>query len=583
MLRKKQFVRLLALAFVLSLLAVACTAATPVPPTAAPTQPPAAQPTAAPTTAPAAQPTQVPTTAPAAAPTTAPSEAAMTPRQGGTVTVALNAGWDVLDPAATAFTFARQIMQFIYDPILRQNPTTGEIVPGLAESYDVSSDNRVITLNLRKDVKFHDGTPFDAKALEFSLNRIQDPELKSPMAQTIAGPVEKIEVKDDYTLVITLKQPFAPFLNSLTQISLAPVSPAAVEKYGKDFGAHPVGTGPFIFKEEMPNEQVTLVRNPDYNWAPDYYDHQGPPYLDELVIRNVQEDATRMALGEAGEIDLIYNPINRQVKDFENNPGFKVYYATRPGVPRIVVLNTAMWPFDDPKVRLAVAYALDKERVLNDTFENIGAVAYGILTPNIFGYWTGVEDAAPKYDPEKAKQILAEAGWQDSNGDGILDKDGKDFKITYGTIPGMPFDITDQIWQANLKDVGIEMTIEGEEQAAFLQHLREGKWNMGGMLFVATDPDVMYTVLHSSSIDTAWNTARYNNPQMDQLLDEGRTTLDPTKRAQIYEEAQKLVLQDNPYIPYYIIQNPYILNARVQGFKTDIQAFLDFYDAWVTK
>ncbi|HBY96776.1 MAG TPA: hypothetical protein DEP84_22985 [Chloroflexi bacterium] len=551
----------------------------------APTEAPAAAteapiaPTAAPepTEAPAeAEPTEAP------GPTEAPA-AAGEPQQGGTVVVALNAGWDVLDPAATAFTFARQIMQFIYDPILRQHPTTGEILPGLAESYDVSEDDTVITLHLRQDVTFHDGTPFNAEALKFSLDRIQDPELKSPMAATISGPVESIEIQDEYTLVITLKEPFAPFLNSLTQISLAPVSPTAVEKFGADFGSNPVGTGPFMFESETPNEEVVLVRNPDYNWAPDYYDHQGPPYLDKLIIRNVEEDATRMALGEAGEVDVIYNPVAREVANFESDPGFNVYYATRPGVPRIVVLNTEKAPFDDPKVRKAIAYALDKERVLQDTFEGIGAVTYGILTPNIFGYWEGVEEAAPKHDPERAKELLAEAGWTDSNGDGILDKEGQDFKITYGSIPGLPFDITDQIWQSNLKDIGIEMTIEGEEQAAYLQHLREGKWHMAGMLFVATDPDVLYTVAHSSSIDSAWNTARYKNPELDSLLAEGRRTTDPADRAKIYEEAQKIILEDTPYIPYYLIKNAYIVNARVQGFKTDIQAFLDFYDAWVTE
>jgi peptide/nickel transport system substrate-binding protein len=472
-------------------------------------------------------------------------------------------------------------MLFVYDPILRMNPETGEIVPGLAESYEIENDV-VITLKIREDVTFHDGTPLNAEAIKFSLDRVQDPDLKSPWAQTIAGPVESIEVTGEYTLVITLKKPFAPFLDSLTKTSLAPVSPAAVEKWGVNYAQHPTGTGPFMLKEEIPNERLVLVRNPDYNWAPDYYNHQGPVYLDELIVLNVAEDSTRMAMGESGEIDLIYNPLNRMLPDFEASPDFYIYYATRPGVPRVLVLNTERWPFDDPLVRRAVAHAIDKERILEETFEGIGAVAHNVLTPNLLGYCTECEATAPGYDPEKAKQLLAEAGWKDTNGDGILEKDGKEFRIDYGSIPGMPFDITDQIYQANLKAVGIVMTIEGEEQAAYLQHMREGKWNAAGMLFVATDPDVLYTVLHSSSIDAAWNTPRYNNPAMDALLEAGRTTLDQTARAKIYQDIQKLAWEDVPYVPYYVIKNAYVLNSRVQGFTTDIQAFLDFYDTWVT-
>jgi peptide/nickel transport system substrate-binding protein len=379
-----------------------------------------------------------------------------------------------------------------------------------------------------------------------------------------------------------LKEPFAPFLDSLTKAALMPVSPTAVETYGEDYAEHPTGTGPFMFKEEIPNERLVLVKNPDYNWAPDYYNHQGPPYLDEIVVHNVDEDSTRMAMIEAGELDMVYNPLARMLPDFEADPNFYIHYATRPGVPRVVVLNTERWPFDDPQVRMAVAYAIDKARVLEETFEGIGGVASVILTPGLFGHCEECVADAPTYDPERAKELLAEAGWEDTDGDGILEKDGQPFIVDYGTIPGMPFDITDQIWQANLKDVGIQMEIEGEEQAAYLQHMVEGKWNMAGMLFVATDPDVLYTILHSDSIDTQWNTPRYNNPEMDALLEQGRVTLDPVARAQIYEDIQRLVLEENPYIPYYVIKNPYLLNSRVHDFRADTQAFLDFYDAWVS-
>jgi len=506
---------------------------------------------------------------------------ATTPVKGGTITLALSAGWDVLDPAATAFTFSRQIMQFIYDPLLARDPKTSKIVPGLAQSYNVSSDGTTITLKIRGNVKFHDGTVCDADAVAFSLNRIQDPALKSPMAATISGPVQSIKATDSSTVVITLKKPFAPFLDSLTQVSLAPVSPTAVQKYGKDYGSHPVGTGPFMFQSQVPNDNVVLVRNPDYKWAPSFYQHQGAAYLDKVVIRNVPEDATRMALEQSGAIDVVYAPIVSQLPEYQNNRKFSVVQATRPGMPRSFILNTAIWPFDDPKTRQAMPYAINKEQILKSAYGNIGGVADSILTPNLFGYSKATGSTAPSYDANKAKQLLADAGWKPGS-DGILVKDGKRFSITYGSQNTTSFNIQDQILQANLKAVGIDMQIQDEEQAAILDDIRRGKWPMSTMLFAATDPDVLYTILHSKSIGTAWNTSKYSNPQMDALLDQGRTELDQTKRADIYAQAQKLVVQDVPYIPFYNIKNPYIVNARVHNFGYDTQAFWVLYDTWVS-
>ena len=388
------------------------------------------------------------------APQTTSNTTATTPVKGGTITLALSAGWDVLDPAATAFTFSRQIMQFIYDPLLARDPKTSKIVPGLAQSYNVSSDGTTITLKIRGNVKFHDGTVCDADAVAFSLNRIQDPALKSPMAATISGPVQSIKATDSSTVVITLRKPFAPFLDSLTQVSLAPVSPTAVQKYGKDYGSHPVGTGPFMFQSQVPNDNVVLVRNPDYKWAPSFYQHQGAAYLDKVVIRNVPEDATRMALEQSGAIDVVYAPIVSQLPEYQNNRKFSVVQATRPGMPRSFILNTAIWPFDDPKTRQAMPYAINKEQILKSAYGNIGGVADSILTPNLFGYSKATGSTAPSYDANKAKQLLADAGWKPGS-DGILVKDGKRFSITYGSQNTTSFNIQDQILQANLKAVGI--------------------------------------------------------------------------------------------------------------------------------
>ncbi len=508
--------------------------------------------------------------------------AKVTPRSGGTLVLALNAGWDTLDPAATSFTFARQIMKFIYEPLLTQDPATGKILPALAQSWQISADKKTVTLRLRPGVLFHDGTPFNAKAVVFSWNRIIDPKTRSPHASTITGPIRRIRALNDLTVRIVLKTPFAPLLDSLTQVSLAPVSPTAVAKWGKDFGAHPVGAGPFMFESQAPNDNVVLVRNPKYKWAPDFYFHQGPAYLDKVVIRVVPEDSTRMALAQAGQIDVVYAPIVSQLQSFANNSNFRVSSAPRSGVPRSLIFNTTKAPFDDPKVRQAVGYAVNKKQIVQVALGGIGSAASSIITPSLFGYSREAAKAGPTYDPAKATQLLRAAGWTPGS-DGILQKGGQKFIITLGSSPTGVSPIQDAIIQSNLKAVGISAQIEVQQQAAYLASIRAGRWHLATFLFAASDPDVMYTVLHSTSIDQAWNTARYNSPAMDSLLVKAREEFDSQKRADLLAQAQKLALTDLPYLPLFNISNPFILSSRVLGFRRDTQGFYDLYDTWVSR
>ncbi|HWK29555.1 MAG TPA: ABC transporter substrate-binding protein [Solirubrobacter sp.] len=507
------------------------------------------------------------------------TESEGTPKDGGSLTFALNAGWDTLDPAVSAFTFARQIMLFMFDPLLRHDPKTGKIVPGLAKSYDVSADGKTITLELPPGVKFHDGTDCDADAVVASLERVTDPDLKSPWASLLA-PVDRISADGATTIKITLKGPSAPFLDALTQVNLAPVSPTAVKQEGKDFGAHPVGTGPFKFSEQTAGQSVTVVRNPDYAWPAPFHDATGPAHLDKITVRDVAEDATRMSLLKTGEIDIAYQALASQLSALKANPKFRVLLAPRSGMPRSLVLNTKLFPFSDPKLREAITYAIDKQQIVDTAWGGAGSVAGSVLTPGMPGFSSAVAEAAPKRDVAKAKQILAAAGWTPGSG-GVLTKDGKKLSFSFVTQPGTTFQLEGQLLQAQLKEVGIDLKIASKEQAAVLADLQGGKAPFTDMLFAATDPDVMYTVLATDSIGKAWNGASYSNPEMDDLLTRARTEIDPDKRAALYEQAQKIVARDNPYVPFYNISVPYATTARVHGLEFDGQAFWDGYSAWV--
>jgi peptide/nickel transport system substrate-binding protein len=512
-----------------------------------------------------------------------PTAAEQAPRPGGTLTIGLSAGFDPLDPATTSNTLARLVMKFIYDTLLYRDPKTGDIVPGLASSYSVTKDGRTITLRLRRNVRFHDGTRFDAQSVVFSLNRILDPKTRSPHRASVVGPVRRIRALNPYTIRIVMNYPFSPFLDTLTQVGFAPVSPTAVRAAGANFSVRPVGTGPFMVQSVTPGDQVTMVRNPNYNWAPRFFERNGRAYLNRVVVRVIPEDATRMALGRSGAIDLVYAPIFSQLPSFSNNSQFKVRPAPRSGVPRSFILNTSRWPFNDARVRQAVAHAINKRQILQAAYGGNGSVASNILSPGLFGYSKEAAKLAPAYNPARARQLLTQAGWRRGS-DGILVKDGQKFSITYGTsTPGTSFQITSQIVQSNLKEIGIETDIQPEAVAAYLQDIRAGKWHFADFLFAASDPDVLYTILHSSSINAAWNTARYQNAKLDRLLLQARQALVPRRRIALYAEIQELVMRQLPYVPYYNITQPFILNSRVRGLTIDGQGFYDIYNAWVSR
>jgi peptide/nickel transport system substrate-binding protein len=510
-------------------------------------------------------------------------DAAQAPRPGGTLTIGLSAGFDPLDPATTSNTLARLTMKFVYDTLLFRDPKTGEIVPGLARSFNVTKDGKIITIRLRPGVTFHDGTPLNAQAVVFSINRILDPKTRSPHRTSIVGPVRRIRALNPQTLRIVMNYPFSPFLDTLTQVAFAPVSPTAVRRWGTDYARHPVGTGPFMVQSVTPGDRVTMVRYPRYNWAPAFAGRTGRAYLSQVVVRVIPEDATRMALGRAGDIDLVYAPIFSQLASLQGNSQFAVRPAPRSGVPRSFIFNTSRWPFDDVRVRRAVAHAINKRQILEAAYGGNGSVASNILSPGLFGYSQAAAKLMPPYNPARARQLLTAAGWTRGD-DGILVKGGQRFSITYGTsTPGTSFQITSQIVQANLKEIGIEAKIEAEAVAAYLEDIRGGKWHLADFLFAASDPDVLFTILHSTSINAAWNTARFRSAQMDRLLLQARQALDSKQRASLYAQIQTLVMNQLPYVPYYNITQPFILNTRIQGLTIDGQGFYDIYNAWASR
>lgn len=578
---------LISILLLMAILVTGCQSATP---TTAPTSAPAA--TEAPATA--APPTDVPTTeaAQTEAPTveavaTEESTSVATPTEGGEVIQGMDASFDSLDPHNwTGFFYATMAMVNLYDPLLTRNPVTKEIGPGLAERWETSEDGKTITLYLQQGVKFHDGTPMTANDVDYAFTRIFDEDTQPNVRTSLMSAVQDWEVVDDYTFQINLKTPSAAFLDSLTYPQLTVVCKGEVEKWGADFGQHPCGTGPFMFKEWVPDDHVTFVKNPDYNWPAPHFQHTGPAHLDSVTIRIIPEATTRQAALEAGELTVIMYPQNREVERIKADPNFGAYPLPRTGMPRVLNLPTDRWPFDDVLVRKAIAYAIDRQEILDVAWNGVGAVTSSFLAPGTPCYWEGAEASGIgySYDLERAKSLLAEAGWV-PGADGILVKDDKPFKVTMTGFQTPVFMTLHQVIQAQLKEVGIEVEIVPLEQAAWMPALRQAQYNFSdNQIGPGSDPNVLFNSQHSSQVyPNGFNTAFYNNPEVDRLLEEAGSTMDQAKRCELYNEVQKILLEDVPYVPFYAQVDYFIATSKLKGMAFDPKSLPLYYDAYLEK
>lgn len=308
-----------------------------------------------------------------------------------------------LDPAIPTDGESAKVMNNIYDNLVRYKAGSTDIEPALAETWETSADGLVWTFHLRKGVKFHDGTPFNAEAVKFNIERQLPPNDISnmPYAEFTFGMIDKVEAVDEHTVKITLKNPYAPFLSNLAMAISAPIiSPAAAKKYGADYGQHPVGTGPFIFEKWDKEQQIVLRANKNY-WG-------GAPAVDKVVFKVTKENSVRANELLTGSIDIMDgidpNDVARLKADANivllHGPGMNINYLG---------MRTNRPPFDNPKLREAVSRAINRKALVEFLYQGTAILANGPLPPSMFGYHAGLKPY--EYDVAKAKELLKEAGY----------------------------------------------------------------------------------------------------------------------------------------------------------------------------
>ena len=433
------------------------------------------------------------------------------------------------------------------------------IVGDLAESWDVSKDGLVITFHLRKGVRWHDGTPFTAADVLYTYQVTVDPKTPTAYAGDFLK-VKKVEVLDDWTFRVTYDKPFAPALMSWS-VGILPKHLLA----GKDIttsplGRRPIGTGPYKFKEWVTGQKIVLVSNPDY--------FEGRPYIDGSILRIIPDTATMFLELRANGIDRMGLTPLQFTRQTENNifrENFNKYrYLSFAYTYMGYNLKNPL--FADKRVRQAIAHAVNRVEMIDGVLLGLGKPATGPYKPGTWAYNPNVRDYP--YDPAKAKALLAEAGWKDVNGDGILEKDGRPFAFEIITNQGNEIRAKcSEIIQRRLAEVGIQVKIRVVEWAAFVKDfINKRKFDATILGWsIPMEPD-LYDVWHSSKTGPEeLNFISYKNAEVDALIEKGRETFDQSVRKQCYDRIQEILAEEQPYLFLYVPDALPIVHARFRG------------------
>jgi peptide/nickel transport system substrate-binding protein len=483
---------------------------------------------------------------------------AQEPQRGGTLRVALLADFTTMDPHMSTSTEDRDLYYQLYSSLVALDANL-KIVPELAESWE-QPDAVTYVFRLRKGVKFHDGTDLTAESVKWNFDRILNPSTGS-IRRSELGSVKSVDVLDPLRVRLTLKEPDAALLAALSDRAGMIVSPAAVEKYGKDFARHAVGTGPFQFVEWVKDDHLTIRKFPGY-WKP------GLPYLDEIVYKGIPDNTVKLTALRAGALDLIDDLPPKDVAATKANPKLRVVETPGLGYRRIE-LNHTRPPFNNKALRQAVAGAINREAIHRAVFFGAGAPAQGPIPPGSWAYEPGVGYGAVP-DLAKVKEKLVEGG--QPNG----------FRFTLNVVNNSVAQKQAEIIQENMKRAGITMEIALLEVGAFDEKRKalqfdgaEGRWSG------RVDPDGNMYLHMVTNAGNNWG--KYSNPRMDELLLGARVALQQAERKRLYGEAMKIIVDDVPIIFIHHDAWSKAWDARVQGYVEIPDGRMRLERVWLSK
>ncbi|HLS60452.1 MAG TPA: ABC transporter substrate-binding protein [Virgibacillus sp.] len=456
-----------------------------------------------------------------------------------------------LDPGSTSDGESSRVTRQVLEGLLEFEEESFELKPGLAHDWDVSDDGLTYTFYLEEDVTFHDGTDFNAEAVKLNFDRFADPEHEYAFAEddyvyfmyaTMFGGhkgddghvVDEVNVINDHEVEFVLNKPLGFFLQNMGMTYFAITSPAALEEYGAEINENPVGTGPFQFVSWTKDDSIVLEKYEDYR-------KEGLPKLDQVIFEVIPDNAARLIALRSGDIDMMdgLNPDDAEGVEADSE---LTLYARAENNFGYIGFNVQQEPLDNQALRHAISYAIDRQAIVDALYAGYGSPAVNPLPPNYLGYNDEVEGY--QYDVEKAKEMLAEAGYEDG------------LEIDLWTMPvARPYmpdpETVSEIIQSNLSEIGIEVNVVREEWAPYLEKTMNGEHQMYMLGWSGTNGDPDYflsSLLHGSNIGSS-NREFYENEEVDQLLDDAKVAVDQDERADLYKEAQVLIAEDAPMVP----------------------------------
>ena len=468
-----------------------------------------------------------------------------------TLVVGLDDDPPQLDPHFSTAAVDRQVFHSIYDTLIEVDKNLN-FVPMLAEKWEISKDAKTYTFFLRKNVKFHDGTPFNAEAVKFNFERMMDPKAGSPRASELSS-ISSINVVDENTLKVQLSKPYSPFLAALSDRAGMMVSPTAVKKEGKNFANSPVGTGPFKFVSRVKQDKLVVAKNPDY-WG-------GAPKFEKIEYRPYADENVRLTNLTSGDVDIISKVPPKDVERLKTDPNITLSEANALGFQGLY-LNTKNAPFNNKALRQALDLVIDRDSIIKVALRNTAVQAAGPIPPGTWAYNDKIKTT--KRNIEKAKKIMADAGFP--NG----------FSFTLQLPPKPVEQQISQMVQSMAAEAGIKVKLENVEFGTMLDNMDNFKFDAVRLGWSGrTDPDGnIYALYHTGgSINYG-----YSNPKMDELLDQARVATDQAERKAIYTKASELGKEEVPYIFLYHELDYKAYKNNLQGFQHIADQMMRFKD-----
>lgn len=463
-----------------------------------------------------------------------------------------------LIPILASDSASSDICSMVFNGLVKYDKDI-KIIGDLAESWDILDGGLVIIFHLKHNVKWHDGYPFTARDVEFTYKKLVDPQVKTPYGGDFER-IKKLEILDDRTVKVTYKEPFSPALSSWG-MWIMPEHVLKNEDLSKtSFSRSPVGTGPYKFKSWKTGEKIELVSNHEY--------FEGRPYIDRYIYRIIPDDATIFLELQTEGVDMsLLTPL--QFTRQTGNKFFKDHYRKfkYPSFGYTYLGYNLKDPkFSDRRVRQAINYAVNKEEIIRTVFFGMAEVTTG---PFMLDSWAYDKEVKPViFDTAKAKELLSQAGWVDSNGDGWVEKDGGIFEFTVLVNQGNLERLRcAEMIQGYLKNVGIKMKIRVLEWSTMISEFIDKRRFEAILMgwFLGRDPD-NYDIWHSSKTrEGEFNFMGYKNEEVDRLLEEGRRVFDQAMRSRIYHKIHRIIYDEQPCLFLYSSEVLPMVNRRFRG------------------